>query len=101
MHSRHGASPLRLPSPVPSLPPLYDPPLYDRRCTLQTCFDLERCQPRAGETEASALRLYIDTPKPATHDMERWPTCMRQTLRAGVTDEAEGRLPRHPCRRLP
>ena len=58
------------------------------QCTLGSCFDLERCKPSAHESARSALRLYIDTPKPTTHDMERWPTCMRQTLRAGVTADA-------------
>ena len=49
----------------------------------------KRLPMRGAEAAASALRLYIDTPKPKTHDMERWPSCMRQTLRVGVTDDAE------------
>ena len=64
-------------------------PPHDDRCNITHCFELERCRPRGAETAASALRLYIDTPKPKTHDMERWPSCMRQTLRVGVTDDAE------------
>ena len=68
-----------------SLPHAYS---GNRRCTLETCFDLERCRPRKGDAPDAPLRLFIDTPTPKTYDMVRWPSCMRQCLREGIVESA-------------
>lgn len=59
-------------------------------CSLESCFDLERCHPAPGESASSPLRLFIDTPVPPTPEMARWPRCMRQTMNSAMVGESRG-----------
>ena len=58
----------------------------NQACTLETCFDLERCRPHHDDKPDAPLRLYIDTPAVRSYDMRRWPSCMRSCLREGIVE---------------
>ena len=75
------AEPPRRPEAKPQAP--------GKHCRLDTCFDLDRCRPRPGEGANAPLRLFIDTPTPKSYDMQRWPSCMRQTLRTSIVPDAK------------
>ena len=58
------------------------------QCTLESCFDLERCRAHAADPPNAPLRLFIDTPTPTSAEMRRLPSCMRQCLRESLVESS-------------
>ena len=58
------------------------------QCTLESCFDLERCRAHAADPTSAPLRLFIDTPPPRGAEMVRLPSCLRQCMSESLVENA-------------
>ena len=66
-----------------------------KHCTMRSCFNLRRCA--AGDSNTTGgPSLYVSPAKPRSHDMKRWPSCMRQSHQALLVD-----IPAHACLLIP
>ena len=53
-------------------------------CTMRSCFDLRRCAADIDTTCGPSIYMSLD--KPRSHDVKRWPSCMRGCHQAHLVD---------------